>query len=365
MPNKKNVSMMREMGTITQDIVKKINALKELGDDPKRDNLSYEAQLSFAKLLKYYECAFATEKKGFSTEISEEQKEKLDREAAELAGKEEVAVLFDGSNLDRTYDVLVDKDRGVIRSPAEFVIALEPNGKLRFATSKQRQQQEQYRAKLLAGFLDGTTDKSFTGTLKSWFVGNSSEYKNAIKALKGYAGGTVDKKEAIDKITKYLDIRKNKVRDHQYGRDRFQGFMEGLQTLMEPAEFKAYCDEVGMARNKRDKSYDPAQIKPEEYAPSSKTSVLGRLLSVDAAEKARAKQTAIEEERQRKLTEQKKQKEQEEIEKAEKWEKQAAGYWAKKKEEAALRKQREGSGPENVQTDQTKTTQQDQSLSLG
>ena len=289
MPNKKNVSMMREMGTITQDIVKKINALKELGDDQKRDNLSYEAQLSFAKLLKYYECAFATEKKGFSTEISEEQKEKLDREAAELAGKEEVAVLFDGSNLDRTYDVLVDKDRGVIRSPAEFVIALEPNGKLRFATSKQRQQEEQKRAGLLAGFLDGTTDKSFTGKLKSWFVGNSSEYKNAIKALKGYAGGTVDKKEAIDKITKYLDIRKNKVRDHQYGRDRFQGFMESLQTLMDPQQFKEYCDGVNMDRKVLDKAYDPRHVQPQMYTPTNEKSVLGKLLEQDTKDRQQAK----------------------------------------------------------------------------
>jgi len=66
----------------------------------------------------------------------------------------------------------------------------------------------------------------------------------------------------------YLDIRKNKVRDHQYGRDRFDAMMKSLATVMEPLEFARYCRNVDLARRGRDPNYrgitDPNQFLSDE-----------------------------------------------------------------------------------------------------
>lgn len=48
--------------------------------------------------------------------------------------------------------------------------------------------------------LRGTTQKSLSGRLKSWFVGNSKEYNAAYKALEGVANGTGDRSR-IDSIS--------------------------------------------------------------------------------------------------------------------------------------------------------------------
>ena len=55
-----------------------------------------------------------------------------------------------------------------------------------------------------------------------------------------------------------------KVRDHAYGRDRFDAFMKGLATVMEPQEFKDYCEEVNQIRSKIDKA-GKSKIDPETY----------------------------------------------------------------------------------------------------
>ncbi|MBR1567094.1 MAG: hypothetical protein IJ649_10050, partial [Oscillospiraceae bacterium] len=111
------------------------------------------------------------------------------------------------------------------------------------------------RMKGLAGDLERSTHKSFAGKLKSFFVGNSDEYETALKAVKGLADGTADRRQAAIDIMGYLDIRKNKVRDHEYGRDRFDAMMKSLATVMEPEVFEAYCDSVDQARKQRDPGY--------------------------------------------------------------------------------------------------------------
>ena len=357
----KGTYIMFDLDKATQSVVRNLRAMQTLNTlSPEFEEASKEAKLSFAKLLKYYEYAFATEKKGFSSEISEEKKQELDQEAEKLAQSKEVSALINTTNADKVLDVLVKEKDGtrVIRTADQFVIAQEPDGKLRFATKEQRTREEKDRAGLLAGFLDGTTSKSFTGKLKSWFVGNSTEYKNAITALKGFSRGEVEKADAVESIKAYLDIRKSKVRDHQYGRDRFQGFMESLQTLMEPAEFQKYCDGVNKARGTIDKDYDPRHVQPEQFAPSNSKSVLKGLLREDAQVK---KQAAIEAEEQEKIrAAERKQKEEADREREKEWE----------KEREAFDRYLKGEGPdpdaqpENKQADQG-SKQADQGPQMG
>lgn len=120
---------------------------------------------------------------------------------------------------------------------------------------RRREREKQERLNGLAGALERSTQKSFAGKLKSFFVGNSKEYETALKAVKGLADGTADKQQAAIDIMGYLDMRKDKVRDHEYGRDRFDAMMKSLATVMEPEAFEAYCDSVDQARKQRDPNY--------------------------------------------------------------------------------------------------------------
>lgn len=113
--------------------------------------------------------------------------------------------------------------------------------------------------------LDQSTQKSFTGKLKSWFVGNSKEYEKAYKAMKGLRDGTISDEQAKADIKQYLDLRGKKVRNHQYGKDRFDALMSGLATVMKPAEFSNYCKEIDTMRHDRDKNYLIGRTNPDHY----------------------------------------------------------------------------------------------------
>jgi len=269
---------------------------KEKTDDFDEIEKTYaDARLNFAKMLKYYEYAYAREDKGFSRPFPENEKQRLDVEAMELSKSQAVktAVSTGPKQLKKLTEVFIDQKSRVIRNPGEFVIALEANGQIRLDTNEDRQREEQHRAGLLADFVEKSASRSFSGRLKSWFVGNSKEYDKAITALKGYANGGVRKETAVKYIKDYLDIRKHKVRDHQYGRDRFQGFMESLETLMEPKEFKEYCDEVNAARKSRDAQYDPRHVQPEQFSPQSDKSVLKGLLAEEQTQIENRKKTDL------------------------------------------------------------------------
>ena len=116
----------------------------------------------------------------------------------------------------------------------------------------------------LAPQIEATKSSPLYSKLKSWFVGNSDEYDTALKALKDFGGGKGGKQEAIDSVKQYLDLRGSKVRNTQFGRDRFDGMMKSLATLMNPEEFAKYCKEVDGARLDRDKSYKGV-INPYNY----------------------------------------------------------------------------------------------------
>lgn len=151
------------------------------------------------------------------------------------------------------------------------------------------------REKSIAAELRQTTSKSFGGKLKSFFVGNSKEYDKALKAMEDVSEGKVSKEDAKKSIMDYLDIRKNKVRDHQYGRERFDGFMKGLQTLMEPQEFADYCKGVDDARRARDPSYKGV-TNPEDYMSPEARQKLAQEREQQAAERE-AQEAKLDEER--------------------------------------------------------------------
>jgi len=306
-----------------------------------------EAVENFAKMVKYYEYGMIMQKQGknvFTAKIPEDQKKKLDQEAEELSRSPEVYSIIYQGNEDYVVEALTRNDELLgerPRSMGDFVAMEEADGTIRFGSNDQLKEEERRRAGLLTGFLDQTTSKSFTGKLKSWFVGNSTEYKNAIASLKDFASGRGNKETAIEKIKAYLDIRKSKVRDHQYGRDRFQGFMESLQTLMDPQDFQKYCDGVNKARKVMDKDYDPRHVQPEQFSPYSDKSVLSTLLPEDTkARKAEADRAAKEAEI----------REQEEKEAREEFRKKQEEYDRKVEEEIA-REEQEKSGKTTPERD--------------
>lgn len=230
-PEKKSVqeqnALMFSMKTEIDTFVKNLAKLQQPENTEDFDEIekTYDAaRLNFAKMLKYYEYAYASgEDKGFSRPFPPDVKQRLDDEAMTLSTSQAVktAVSTGPKQLKKLTEVFIDKESRAIRNPGEFVIALEANGQIRLDTNEDRQREEQHRAGLLADFVEKSASRSFSGRLKSWFVGNSKEYDKAITALKGYANGGVRKETAVKYIKDYLDIRKHKVRDHQYGRDRF------------------------------------------------------------------------------------------------------------------------------------------------
>ena len=116
-----------------------------------------------------------------------------------------------------------------------------------------------------------STQKSFVGRLKSIFVGDSKQYKAAFNALRDFATHTdVDEKErdrlkqqAIAAAEGYI-INRSGVRDHQYGRDRFDAMMKSLGELMTPEDFQTCCNSVSALRQEMYGS-DKYRIDPKKY----------------------------------------------------------------------------------------------------
>lgn len=118
--------------------------------------------------------------------------------------------------------------------------------------------------KPLVEALKSSTSKSFAGRLKSWFVGNSKEYNTALQDMEAFANGKGDVVQAVQSVKKYLNLRKDKVRDHQYGRDRFDTCMKFLRLNMTKEAFAGYCASVDRDRKTRDPFYK-GKTDPEQY----------------------------------------------------------------------------------------------------
>lgn len=206
---------------------------------------------------------------------ADELQQKLDSAKKMIKNSSAFKDLFTPANADETMKLIFgDTSKNVVkemRKPNDVFIDFSKHLEKFIEVDREREEREKltrsYQKDILRD-LQATKSSSFSAKLKSFFVGNSREYKQAMEALEGASKGTVSKEEAAEAIKHYLDIRKDKVRNHQYGRDRFDGMMKGLRTLMEPKEFEAYCKGVDEARRQRDPKYngktDPDKYKTEQ-----------------------------------------------------------------------------------------------------
>lgn len=117
--------------------------------------------------------------------------------------------------------------------------------------------------------LEQSTQKSIFGKIKSVFTGNSQQYKDALAAMKNLAAGKLkeekDIQNAKDTIEAYVTARGAKVRDHQYGRDRFDAFMRGLGEVMTPEEFQRTCSGLNAMRKEAgEPGFDPLDYLPTQ-----------------------------------------------------------------------------------------------------
>lgn len=177
--------------------------------------------------------------------------------------------LFDDGAYQRT--------RWALRMDGEKPPAIEDIAAKPYADAKRKLsgQYRRFHVENMAGGLENelrqSTHRSFVGTLKSWFVGNSDEYDavmNKLAKIRKEGLKENSAKELKESIVRYLDIRKDKVRNQEFGRKRFDAMMRGLGKLMEPAEFHEYCRDVVKARQERalkNKTRYTGSIDPEAY----------------------------------------------------------------------------------------------------
>lgn len=240
-----------------------------------KDERGAAARDSFATALAWAQLA---EEYGYGPGIDlneEENRKRIEKEARKLQHEirysAEFVTVIDDSSLSKVVNMADTKtykaQKVTAEKPMEQFRELYDRQSERLAPEIQARQ-ERWRLRELMRDLKQSTQKSFTGKLKSWFVGNSEQYKNAYGAMRRLAYDdklTPEEKDKAKKdIKEYLNLRGKKVRDHQYGRDRFDAFMKGLATVMEPQEFKDYCEEVNQIRSQIDKA-GKSKIDPETY----------------------------------------------------------------------------------------------------
>ena len=181
-----------------------------------------------------------------------------------------------------------------------------------------REKTPEGRMNILVYQLEQSTQKSIFGKIKSVFTGNSQQYKDALAAMKNLAAGKLtdenDIKAAKGAIEAYVTARGAKVRDHQYGRDRFDAFMRGLGEVMTPEEFQRTCSGLNAMRKEvGEPGFDPLDYLPteEKRAAFEKVdrTVKARNRAADRADfmAARKEQDAQRDENQREREEQNKQ----------------------------------------------------------
>ena len=202
----------------------------------------------------------------------------MEQSADTAAEKPENRAMFDANMVDRTARFLgvngqtpPTADR-ILRNYSEYQEAYE---EARQPETQEEREKRMAAAKALLGDLKKSTQKSFVGKLKSFFVGNSKEYNDAFAAMEGLANGTLDPQQAKEAIRKYLDLRGNKVRDHQYGRDRFDAMMKGLALVSRPKEFENFCQDLTEARQYRSKGAYKGKVDPADYQPGAREAERG------------------------------------------------------------------------------------------
>ena len=200
----------------------------------------------------------------------ESDKRQMDDSVDYAANSPQNRALFDPKMVDGTANLLglngnnPPSHARIIRNYSEYRDAYRETRQAETEEAKQMRMRE---AKSLLNDLKKSTQKSFVGRIKSFFVGNSKEYNNALAAMESVAQGG-DPAQAKDAIKKYLDLRGNKVRDHQYGRDRFDAMMKGLALVSRPKEFENFCQDLTEARQARSNGAYKGKLDPMDYQPA-------------------------------------------------------------------------------------------------
>ena len=235
-------------------------------------NQKYADQFAdqFAKWMAYNELANDPIYQG-KEELSAEEKNRIEKNAEALAenirSSQGFQEMFKSDNPKETIEMLCGNQETwrSISSPRPLDYATVRE---RFLRKLTRFDERREQAKDIVERLKETSSKTLTGKLKSFFVGNSKEYDTAFKAMQDLSNGKTTPEQAKDAIKNYLDIRKDKVRNHEYGRDRFKLMMQGLQSVMKPQEFADYCKSVDADRAVRSKGNYHGETHPEDYYPT-------------------------------------------------------------------------------------------------
>lgn len=285
-PGSVGAAMQEEAKTI----VAKIEAMQQLrqqDEEPEEDarytEAKQEAQQSFARLLIYHQGSFNGYTSDLDTPLPGFTKRETNQKAEQMAKSEDIEKMFAADNLSNVKSMILDgnnelrpvdemvkniqkevkeksnlqtgqKDNTPVPTPQPQVVSGQSptHGFDKFVDSLDGGKEaalRETRAETVQK-LRGTLSKSFTGRLKSFFVGNSKQYNEAFNALDEVVNGKGDKYTAERKIKDYLTLRGGKVRDHEYGRDRFDLMMQGLATLMEPKKFAEFCGSIDADRNR-------------------------------------------------------------------------------------------------------------------
>lgn len=200
----------------------------------------------------------------------ESDKRQMDDSVESAANSPQNRAMFDAKMVDGTANLLglngnnPPSHARIMRNYSEYRDAYQETRQAETNEAKQMRMRE---AQSLLTDLKNSTQKSFVGRIKSFFVGNSKEYNNALAAMENVAQGG-DPAQAKDAIKKYLDLRGNKVRDHQYGRDRFDAMMKGLALVSRPKEFENFCQDLTEARQARSNGAYKGKLDPMDYQPA-------------------------------------------------------------------------------------------------
>ena len=208
--------------------------------------------------------------RNLNTPVEESDKRQMNESIGYAANSPQNRAMFDPKMVDGTANLLglngnnPPSHARIMRNYSEYQEAYEQTKEAETSEAKQARMRE---AKALLTDLKKSTQKSFVGRIKSFFVGNSKEYNNALAAMESVAQGG-DPAQAKDAIKKYLDLRGNKVRDHQYGRDRFDAMMKGLALVSRPKEFENFCQDLTEARQARSNGAYKGKLDPMDYQPA-------------------------------------------------------------------------------------------------
>ena len=267
-PDSYGEAMQKEANELLQSI-RSMQELLEEGAEP--GEVGYEqkrkdAQKSFTRLLLYHQESLEY---GIDTQFYGTSKHFVDTQAQEHENDPKIKALFAPENLSNLEKMMTDKDKELL--PVDRMIE-----NFQASVVKTDDQKEQFKKGIeetrlrekrqeITEKLSGTLSKSFAGRIKSFFVGNSKEYDRAFNSLSALAAGEGDARAAEENIKQYLTLRGKKVRDHEYGRERFEYMMQGLATVMDPMKFEQFCAGIDQDRRELSKGAYKGTIDATQY----------------------------------------------------------------------------------------------------